>query len=37
MRDEGIQIPLKRAIIGPLAFRWRSDEGPTLNAGFVAL
>ena len=37
------QIPLvhyKRAIIGPLAiqmaFRWRADDGTTLNAGLVA-
>ena len=32
-----------RAIIGPptkrheMAFRWRADDGPTLNAGLVAL
>ena len=33
----------KWAIIGPpakchlMAFRWRADDGPTLNAGLVAL
>ena len=27
---EGIQIPL-------MAFRWRDNDGPRLNAGFVAL
>ena len=30
-RGERIQIPLK------MAFRWRADDGPTLNAGLVAL
>ena len=24
-------------IIGPLAFCWRADDGPTLNAGLVDL
>ena len=34
---------LKRAILGPpakrhlMAFRWRADDGPTLNSGMVAL
>ena len=41
-----IQIPLKSPIIGPpakrhfnaieIGFRWRADDGPTLNAGLVA-
>ena len=44
--DEGIEDP-NTAINGPLsarqrnviemAFRWRADDGPTLNAGLVAL
>ena len=32
----GSKYHYKRAIIGPPAFRWRADDGPTLNAGFVA-
>ena len=28
-------IPSKRAI--EMAFRWRADDGPTMNAGLVAL
>ena len=41
--DEGRADPYKRAIISPpakrhlMAFRWRSDDGPTLDAGLVAL
>ena len=41
-----IQTPLKSAIIGPpakrhfnaieIGFRWRADDGPTLNPGLVA-
>ena len=44
--DEGIMDP-NTAINGPssarqrnaivMAFRWRADDGPTLNAGFVVL
>ena len=44
--DEGIENP-NITIIGPssvrqrnaiqMAFRWRADVGPTLNAGLVAL
>ena len=44
--DEGIEDP-NTAINGPLlahqrnaismAFRWRADDGPPLNAGLVAL
>ena len=39
-----IQIPLLAGHQRPtsetpfkMAFRWRADDGPTLNAGFVAL
>ena len=40
--DEGerIQIPLKAGHHRPtseMAFRWRADDGPTLNAGLAAL
>ena len=41
--DEGRADPYQRAIISPpakrhlMAFRWRSDDGPTLDAGLVAL
>ena len=42
--DEGLggsKYHYKRVIIGPsakrlMAFRWRTDDGPTLNAGLVA-
>ena len=44
--DEGIEDP-NTTISGPslarqrnaieMSFRWRADDGPTLNAGFVAL
>ena len=44
--DEGTEDP-NTAINGPssarqrnaieMAFRWRADDGPTLNAGWVAL
>ena len=43
MRGERILIPLERAIISPpasiieMAFHWRADSGPTLNAGLVTL
>ena len=41
MRVERIKIPLKANIIGPpakghlMAFHWRADDGPKLNAGLV--
>ena len=40
--DKGIEdlnTPYKWVIIGPIdmAFCWRSDDGPTLKAGLVAL
>ena len=42
--DEWIQMPLKPGHHRPaskkaiqMAFRWRADDGPTLNAGLVAL
>ena len=44
MRRRRIQIPLLAGHQQPasempfyMAFRWRTDGGPTLNAGFVAL
>ena len=42
MRGGGSKYHYKRAIIGPpakrhlMAFRWRADDDPTLNAGLVA-
>ena len=41
MGGEMIHIPLKMAIVGPLAkrhlmaFRWRADDCSTLNAGLA--
>ena len=41
--EGGSKYHYKRAIIGPpakrhlMAFRWRADDDPTLNAGLVAL
>ena len=41
--DRGSKYRFNWAIIGPpanafeMAFRWRADDGPTLNAGLVAL
>ena len=40
MRGGRVQIPLiagnqRNAIL--MAFRWRADDGPTVNAGLVAL
>ena len=38
-----IKIPLLAGLVGPpekaieMAFLWRADDGPTLNAGLVAL
>ena len=38
-----IKIPLLAGLVGPpakaieMAFPWRADDGPTLNAGLVAL
>ena len=43
MREGGSKYNYEWAIIGPpekrdsMAFRWRADDGPTLNAGLVAL
>ena len=42
MRGDIIQIPLLAghqwpASETPMAFRWRADDGPTLNDGLVAL
>ena len=44
VREEGSKHHVKWAINGPpakrhlkMAFRWRADEGPTLNAELVAL
>ena len=34
--EEGIQIAIKADAI-LMAFHWRADDGPTLNAGWVAL
>ena len=41
-KESGSKCHLKLAIIGPpakrsMAFRWRTDNGPTLNVGLVAL
>ena len=43
-RDNPSKYHYKRTIIGPpakrhlyMAFRWRADNGPKLNAGLVAL
>ena len=42
MRGGKIRVHYKRAIIGSpakrhkSAFRWRADDGPTLNTGLVA-
>ena len=36
--EVGSKYHYKRGIIGqPAAFRWRADDGPTLNAGLIAL
>ena len=42
MRGDRIQIPLLAGHQWPasetsIAFRWRADDGPTLNDGLVAL
>ena len=40
MRGERVQIPLKAGHHRPASetsFKWRADNGPTLNAGLVAL
>ena len=42
LADEGSQIPIKAGHHRPasetqMAFHWRADDTPTLNAGFVVL
>ena len=37
IRWERNQIALKKRAIIAMAFRWRADYGPTLNASLVAL
>ena len=43
LRERGSKYHIKRAIISPpakrllMSFRWRADDGPTLNAGLVVL